>query len=408
MKPYQSVKILIKNHFLKRKLKKAGKTFDFSNLKTKPNSVLIIDNHIPEFNKDSGSRRLFELIKLMLNNDVGVFLLADLKEYKYRSDYIEAYKDLGVYVYEPCLDENNILITKERFIKKIAHHLQFAWLHRPTIFDKYYDTIKNTNQNCKCIFDMVDFHYLRLIREYELHKDHKLKKEAEAFLTIEIDNCKKADTIIAISQNDKEILKQYYSDDSKIKVIGNVHQFIKKTDDFLPFQKRKQLLFLGGFKHVPNVDAVKHLKDDIMPLVWKQDPEIEVVIVGSYPSQDILDLSSSKFMVKGFVDDVSIYFKQSRLFVAPLRYGAGVKGKIGQSFEWSLPVITTDVGIEGFDVSPFYEDMIANTPETFASKLLEMFNNEKLWNKVSNHAEDILKPFSLQDINATLKTVLNC
>ena len=406
MKPYQILKIYVKHYFLKRKLKKEGKTCDYSQIKTKSNSVLIIDNRIPEYNKDSGSRRLFELIKLMINNNVNVFLLADLKEYKYRSDYIQTFKELGVHVYEPCLDENNQLLTKERFIKKIAPHIHFAWLHRPTIFDKYHRIIKKANHQCKCVFDMVDFHYLRLKREYELYNDESLKKQAESFLTLEIDNCKKADTIIAISENDKQVLKQYYDDDSKIEVIGNVHQFMKKTDDFLPFNERNKLFFLGGFYHEPNVDAVLHLKNEIMPLVWKENPEIEVVIIGSYPPQEILDLDSNKFEVKGFVDDVSKFFRQCRLFVAPLRYGAGVKGKIGQSFEWSLPVITTDVGIEGFDVSPYYEDMIANTPETIASKIVELYSNENLWSNISNHTEEFLKPYSLKDINTTLKSVL--
>lgn len=375
-------------------------------LKVKPNAVLIVDNHIPEFNRDSGSRRLFELIKLMLSNDMSVFLLADLKEYKYKSDYIETYRNQGVYVYEPFLDEHNTLITKARFIQKIAPSLRYAWLHRPTIFDKYYTAVKSANAKCKCIYDMVDFHYLRLIREYELNKKSNLKKDAEAFLSLEINNCKKADTVIAISENDKASLKAYFKEDNKIEVIGNVHQYIEKEDGFKPFDTRKQLLFLGGFKHLPNVDAVIYLKQEIMPLVWKNDPNIDVVIVGSYPPQEVLDLHSDKFIVKGFVEDVSEYFKHSKLFVAPLRYGAGVKGKIGQSFEWSLPVITTDVGIEGFDVSPFHDDMIGNTPEDFASKILKIYNDETLWNDISDHSKVILKPFSLQGIDTVLKSVL--
>lgn len=404
---FQNLKISVKNHFLKQRLKKQGKIVDFKNLKIKPNSVLIIDSLIPEFNKDSGSRRLFELIKLMLASDRDVFLMADLKEYKYRSDYIQAFKDQGVHVYEPCLDEQNTLITKKRFIEKIGPQVQFAWLHRPIVFDKYYSVVKKSNQNCKCIYDMVDFHYLRLIREYELNKDNSLKAEAEVFLKMEIGNCNKADIIIAISQYDKTALQEHYSDDSKIEVIGNVHQFIEKPTDFPSFKDRSGVLFLGSFRHPPNKDAVLFLKNDIMPLVWNKNPEIEVVIVGSYAPQEILDLNSDKFVVKGFVNDLTECFKHSRLFIAPLRYGAGIKGKIGQSFEWSLPLVTTDVGIEGFDVSPYYDDMIANTAELFASKILELYENEDLWNKVSSHSETILKPFSLDDINRTLRTVLN-
>lgn len=403
---FKYIKTAIRHYFLKRKLARQNIHFDLRSIQFQKKNVLIIDSVIPEYDKDSGSRRLLELIKLMRQNGVGVFLMADKKEYKYPTDYIRAFEELGVIVYQPSLDSQGRLITKTIFIDSIAPKLQFAWLHRPDVFEKYHAKIRKANHNCQLIFDMVDFHYLRFFREWEQSGNPKLKEEAESHLQVELQNCKNADHIIVISETDKASLKRHFAEDTKMKVIGNIHEFIEKDRSFQPFSERKNLLFVGGFKHLPNVDAVKFLHNDIMPLVWQRHPEISVVIVGSYPTEDILKLDSERFVIKGFVKEIESYYKETRLFIAPLRFGAGIKGKIGQSFEHSLPLVTTDVGAEGFDFSPFKEQMVASSAAELANKIIDLYTDESLWNRVSKHSETVIKPFSIAHIENQLKTLL--
>ena len=182
---YKKIKTYFKNLKLKKKLIKQEAFFKLEDYTFKSHNVLIVDEIIPEYNKDSGSRRLTEIIKLFIKNDVGVFLLADLKQYKYHSTYINYFKSLGVNVYEPKVEANK-LVTKELFIKKIAFKLNTAWLHRPNIFYTYHDLIKTCNPNTKLVFDMVDFHYVRFMREFELSKNKYSKSEANKFLKIEL------------------------------------------------------------------------------------------------------------------------------------------------------------------------------------------------------------------------------
>lgn len=404
---YRKTKAIFKNYILSKKLKKEKRFFDYKNLKFKSKNVLIIDEIIPEYNKDSGSRRLTEIIKLLLKNDVAIFLLADLKQYKYKSDYINKFKELGVNVYEPCIDENGNLLTKELFIKRIAPKINVAWLHRPTIFNKFNNLIKSENPDVKLVFDMVDFHYVRLMREYQLHKDENLKKEADKFLKIELDNCKKADAIIAISITDQALLKQHFNEDKKVTVISNIHQYIKKKGNFTPFKDRSDLLFVGSFRHQPNQDAVFYLRNEIMPLVWKSIPDLKITIIGSYVTQEIQELQTNTFKVVGFVDELLPYLQKSKLFVAPLRFGAGIKGKIGQSLEHSLPLVTTDVGAEGFDFGSQKEIMVANEKENIAQKIIDLYTTEKLWDKASASCEDILKPFSLLNTEKQVLKLIN-
>ena len=133
----KSLKNQFKTYLLTKKLKKNNILFNLSDFTFSDKNVLIIDEIIPEFNKDSGSRRLTEIIKLLLKNKVSVFLIADLKQYKYKSDYIQKFKDLGVNVYQPSIDQKGQLVTKEDFIKLITPKIEVAWLHRPTIFSPW-------------------------------------------------------------------------------------------------------------------------------------------------------------------------------------------------------------------------------------------------------------------------------
>ena len=406
---YKEVKTFIKNKLFYYKLKKEN-VLSFKASGASEKSVLIIDDNIPEFDKDSGSRRLLEIIKILLQNNVSVFLVGDIADYKYPSKkkYIEKYREIGVQVYEPSFDENGNIISKEDFIEQIALTINYAWLHRPTIFHQYHKMLKLLNKDICLIFDMVDFHYLRLIREWELNKKNtKRKKIAEDQLLVEIENCKASDKIIVISELDKEELKKHYPNDDKMVSIGNVHNFIEKETHFLPPSKRNKLLFVGGFNHKPNVDAVLFLKNEIMPLVWKEEPNLKVQIVGSYPPGKIRSLNSEKFHVVGYVEDISIYFKTARVFVAPLRYGAGIKGKIGQSFEYSLPVVTTDIGAEGFDFGKYADKMIVNDAKSIANKILKIYSDDKLWQSISDNSERIIKPFSKLENERKIKEILD-
>lgn len=392
----KSLKNQFKTYLLTKKLKKNNILFNLSDFTFSDKNVLIIDEIIPEFNKDSGSRRLTEIIKLLLKNKVSVFLIADLKQYKYKSDYIQKFKDLGVNVYQPSIDQKGQLVTKEDFIKLITPKIDVAWLHRPTIFSKFQSLVKTANPNIKLVFDMVDFHYVRLLREYELNKDEALKAEAEKFLKIELENCKNADVVIAISTTDKELLKQHFNTDEKVVLISNIHQHIDKSDNFNSFENRKDLLFVGSFRHDPNSDAVKYLKENVMPLVWKDIPDLKVNIIGSYITDEIEALASDKFKLLGFVDDLNAVINTTKLFVAPLRFGAGIKGKIGQSLEHSLPLVTTNVGAEGFDFGEQTNVMIANNAEAIAQKVIDLYTNKILWEEASNSCKTILEPFSLK------------
>ncbi|WP_163399121.1 glycosyltransferase family 4 protein [Flavobacterium fluviatile] len=403
---YKSVKLYFRLKLLAQKLKKEKKQINFiSDLQDK-NYVLIVDTKIPEYDKDSGSRRLTEIIKLLTDNQIGVYLLSDYKEYRYKLEYVSFFKEMGVVVYEPSLDNYGNLIKKNDFLKLILPKVTFAWLHRPDIFEKYYPIIKKYNPSIKVFFDMVDFHYLRFKRESELYGNAKIMKKAQKFLDLEINNCQKADKIIVISEMEKQNLKKYYDNDDKTIAIGNIHEYSKNIE-FKNFKDRKDLLFIGGFDHKPNIDAVQYLFGEIMPLLWKTKPDISINIIGSNVPLVIEQLNSEKFRILGYVEDVAPYFLNSKVFVAPLRYGAGIKGKIGQSLEYGLPLVTTHIGAEGFDFGKNEKLLVGNNKQEIVNSIISLYENEELWKQISDDSEKVIEPFSVFNIESKIMGLFN-
>lgn len=400
----KKIKQKIKNYFLYLKLKKQKVDYTFENIQE--NSLLIIDDKLPEYDKDSGSRRLDIIIDILLEKGIQVFLMADKKEYKYNTEYCEYYRSKGVQVYYPSIYQSKLL-TREMFLSVVLSKCKTVWLHRPLIFHKNYSTIRKINSKALLIYDMVDFHYLRMKREAQLKNDSKLDTLAQNFLKIELENCSNADVILAISKEDKSNLLSYYPNDSKIEIVGNIHQFINQNTNYLKFQDRKNLLFVGGFDHLPNRDAVVFLKSEIMPLVWQSIPNLEVNIVGSNATDEILSLQSDRFNIIGYVKDLSEYYNSHRLFIAPLRFGAGVKGKIGQSLEYGLPIVTTDIGAEGYDFGVFYDNCIANDPKDFSEKIVKLYQDENLWNNLTSYSEQVLSPFSYEATSNTIYKIVS-
>lgn len=404
---YKKLKHYIRKRKLEKKLGNGSVHLDFLDFDKTKKGVLIIDSIIPEYDRDSGSRRLFHIIKIMLKRGFNVFLMADTKEYRFKKDYCQTYRDMGAVVYEPTLNKNNKLIDHEKFIQLISPHIDFAWLHRPDVFYKYYTLVKKYSK-AKLVFDMVDFHYLRLRREWELSKNSSVEKVMNEYLEMELHNAEMAHVVAPITEEDKKELVPLLNNKAEMVVVGNIHQYKNENLGFKNFKQRVNLLFIGSFIHTPNLEAVKYLHDKILPILLKELPTLKIDIIGSYAPQEILELNSENFRILGFVEDISEYFNNARLFVAPLAFGAGIKGKIGQSLEFGLPLVTTEIGAEGFDFSPNEKMKIApiDNPEVFAKKIISLYTDENLWNQVSENSEEILEPFSLIKIEERVMEIL--
>jgi len=225
----------------------------------------------------------------------------------------------------------------------------------------------------------VDIHWVRFERAFNLQRRPELQEKALYYRTVEGINARCADLTLTVTDVDRKFFLDLDAG-LKIEVIPTIHETLPPEK---PFADRKDLMFIGGFYHQPNVDAVLFFAKDILPLIREKIPGVKFFVAGSNPPPEVRKLSGGDISVTGYVRDVRPFFESCRVFVAPLRYGAGMKGKIGQSMSYGLPLVTTTMGSEGMGLADGQNALIADSPGDFADAVTRLYTDEALWNRIS-------------------------
>jgi len=362
-------------------------------------TVLVIDSYMPSYDKESGSRRLFEILKIFKALDFQIIFAAD-NGYK-AEPYTSVLQDLEI---EVLYTQIGYGITIEQQIEQRLPLIDLAWICRPELNEKYGFLIKQNNK-IKVVYDTIDLHYLRLKRAWELNleKGQNSDREWHKMQTKELAMAHQADLTITVTDIEQRILQ--YQSVKNVAVVPNVHFPYQGT---IPsFEQRSGILFIGSYNHIPNVDAVKWLCQEIMPLVWQQQPDLKITLLGSNPSEEVKSLASDRVTVPGYINNVAPYFLSHKLSVSPLRYGAGMKGKIGQSLEYSLPIVSTEIGTEGMNLIPEQDIIEANNTKDFAEQILRLYHNSEIWQRLSGNSQKAIAPYSPEQIRPQLSKVIN-
>lgn len=371
-------------------------------------AILILEENMPKPDKDSGSRRLYEIIKILQKDEHRIILAVKNIEEQGDDFYIDFFRNIGVEVCKDYVNTKDEIVTVTEQVMETLSYVNVIWIFRPLGFDYWFKKIKNKISGKKIVYDMVDLHYLRMERENSfLVPTKKRKKETSYFRDMEYFAMEKADAVISISDEEKEIVSGQGIMRNKIFTVSNIHQRTKMGD--IKWSDRSGLLFIGGYYHMPNVDAVRFLYESIMPLVWKKNSLIQVKILGpDFPENLMQQYHSDRFQILGYQESVDDWFENARIFVAPLRYGAGVKGKIGQALEFGLPVITTPIGAEGMGLEDLVTASVSNgSAEDFAERILQLYDDEELWNQLHANSELPLSKFSIEAQGKNIRKLFN-
>ncbi len=389
----------IKKHFERKEKLKNLQSKDIVNINlydASQKTILFASRDFPAHDKESGANRLKELIFIYKELGYNCILFAP---HMFEDDtYVKFYQQHNVIVYIENNKYRNIYDFLSSFKK-----IDYVWFNGPLALNLFYKKMKAVLPSAKFIYDMVDIHFLRFKRAIELEPTRiSLKKNYKHFFRLETVVAPQLDYIIAISDKEKEIMSQY-ADKNKIITVSNIHYPKIDISERKNFSESKGITFIGSI-HEPNIDAVKFLYEKIMPIVWKTNPELEVSIIGNVAEK--LDLKLfPKFKFLGFVESIEEHFMNSKIMVAPLRFGAGVKGKIGQAFEYFFPVVTTDIGAEGMKLTDKKNVLIANDENSFAEAIIQLNNDQELWNTLSRNSVDSLRAFSPEEVKEKLKTL---
>lgn len=346
--------------------------------------ILAIDHYVPTFDKDAGSKSTFQYLKLFLRKGYVVKFVGD--NYGHEEPYTTVFQQMGIEVLYGRWYEENIL----SWIEENQKYIQFAYINRPHIAIKYMDFIRKKT-DIKIMYYGHDLHFLRELREYEVTGDPAHKKESEYMKKQELALIRTADMSYYPSYVERDVLHEIDGGLRVKAVCLNMFESFKEDIDF-DFAKRKGLMFVGGFAHHPNKDAVMWFVEEIWPLIRRQT-DIPFYIVGSKAPEEILALNGRDgIIVKGFVTDEELeeLYGSCQAVVVPLRFGAGVKGKVIEALYYGLPTVTTSIGAEGIEGAE-QALSVADTAEDFAEQTLAYCKDPELSAKTGRNAVAFVK-----------------
>ncbi|WP_218131736.1 glycosyltransferase [Nitrosospira multiformis] len=340
--------------------------------------ILVIDLRIPTPDQDSGSVRMFAILQLFKELKFCVTFISDSDAHL--PDYKEALQRQGIHVLQGYdAARSHLAATGGKY--------HFAFLSRPEVAFRYLPYVRAYALYCKVIYDTVDLHWVRFEREMQVSGNQALRDVIAKSKRVELFNLTCADLTMAITHEEKEQLL-IEQPDAEVAILPNIHALCPPRT---PFSQRSGLLFIGGFWHQPNVDAVMYFVAEILPRISEIVPDLVFYVIGSNMPDSIASLQSPNVQSLGFVPDVTPYFESCRIFVAPLRYGAGMKGKVGQSMSHGLPVVTSTIGAEGMGLAHEEHLLIADQPQDFADAVARLYQDELLWRKLSKSALSYLE-----------------
>jgi glycosyltransferase involved in cell wall biosynthesis len=364
---------------LRNKLKKIKDSYRIDNkLFDNPPTIIFISNFLPRFDKTSSDFRLFNILRILLANKCRIEYLYCAKTAD-DEKYAKALKGKIGLTYVP--------IGQQDYIKTIAEkNPDYVWITSLWRIDyvrfmaQLIKSLKQQHPSLKLIVDTMDFHYKEFLRKYEWTKNKDDLKLANEFLENEQNLYRTADTVVVISEEEKGDIQDKIMGISNCEVVPNIHDIL---DASRPYSGRRNICFVGQFGNKHNVDAVTYFLEEIFESILRKNPTVEFHVLG-YSSQKYKRVFNSPHVkVIGSLKNLDKALTYYKLFVCPMTYGAGMKGKIGGAIAAGVPIVTTSIGAEGFPVRDGKECFIADSPMEFGEKCNQCLNDPITWHNLS-------------------------
>lgn len=356
--------------------------------------ILVIDHYVPNYDKDAGGRCTFMYMKTFLDLGMKVTFIGD--NFAKIEPYTTILTQMGIEV----LYGDYCCIHWKEWMKDNLQYFDYIYLQRPHISIKYIDIVKKYGRG-KIFYFAHDLHHVRLHREYQLTGDEKALEESLKWEKIEMELFEKADVGHVVGSYEEKLLKDKFRNSFPNKPIRNIPLYIyDKLPDNInkDFSLRKDILFVGGFNHAPNIDAVQWFGKEIFPKLLEYCPDLKWHIVGSNAPLEIRDMEGENIILEGFVSDQKLeeLYRNCRLAVVPLRYGAGVKGKVVEAAYYQIPMVTTSIGGEGLDTESKAFVMEDDAAE-MASLIIRLYTDYEALREMSDAGETFIQKYFTAD-----------
>jgi glycosyltransferase involved in cell wall biosynthesis len=365
--------------------------------------VLVVDFRVPMWDRDAGSLRMFEILRSLLRLGYGVTFLPD--NFAPIQPYTRDLQRLGV---EVICGEVDLMSE----LADIGPRLTAAILSRPHAASRWLDSVREFAPSATVIYDTVDLHWVRESRRFALGKSDLSDQnglivvqgpKAAALHELELAMVRASDITFTVTEDERVRILSFVPD-AQVTIIPTIHEIAKYVP---PANGRNGVLFVGGFEHPPNVDAVTYLVREVMPRVWARMGDVSVTIVGGSAPRAVEELATSRVEVAGWVADLGPLLDSARAVVVPVRFGAGMKGKITQGLAAGLPVVTTPLGAEGLDGKDRQNMLIGDDAEALAERIVGVIEDDALWQSLSSGGQELVAAkCSLEVLDERLREAL--
>ena len=335
--------------------------------------ALVFEWTTPKPDKDSASLDTVNYIRML--QTLGFKVVFCPHDEDYVPHYMDALQQQGVEcLYYPYTD------NAKQHLQRFGASYDLVLLQRVHSAATEIDNVRKYCRKARVLFNTVDLHYIREARRAELEQSKTLAKAARHTRKLEFRVMRKASATIVISERERAIVKR---ECPRVRVAA-IPYIRPVADNIAPFRERRDILFVGNFKFTPNIDAVRYFLQDIWPQIRSEVPDAGFLVVGADMPEQLLALRTEGVRLLGYVEDLTSLLNRCRVTVAPLRFGAGIKGKIGTSLCHGVPCVATPLAAEGMDLTDRVEIMLGADPKTFAQAVIEIYRDEALWTRVSN------------------------
>ena len=333
-------------------------------------TVLVVDHYVPSYDKDAGSRSTWMYLQLMVELGYNVkFIGANFFPHQ---PYTSALQAQGIEVLVGEYMARNL----PAWLQENASNIDVVYIHRPHVAEQFLKQLSALKPRPKIIYFGHDLHFLRIEREFAVTAEPALVESARQWKARELAVFEAVDQV-------------YYPSRVEIDVIRGAAPQVKATaiplyvldahqEADYNWEEREDVLFVAGFNHSPNVDGLSWFVDQVMPLVWQDCPALKLHVVGSNAPPAVTALADERVLIHGYLsdEDLILQYAGARMVAVPLRFGAGVKGKVLEAMLYGLPLVTTPVGAEGLPDA----ESVFNVEETaagFAKAMVELNSGEK-------------------------------
>lgn len=342
---------------------------------------MFFDSEFPRLDQDAGSYAAIQEIRMFQALGCKItFVPLNMAYLARHTDYLQR---LGVEtIYLPYYSD----VTS--FLKARGTEFDVAYITRYGVAEQAIGPLRHFAPQARIVVNIADLHFLRAIRDAMAEPSEARFDAAVKVRDAELAALGQAELLLTYSTVEQAILTSHLPRGPKSAIVPWV---IESQPPKLPFAKRRDIAFIGGYRHTPNVAAVKFFADSVMPLLRAALPGVRFLVYGSHVPPEIEALERDDVVIKGFVQEVDEVFDNCRIFVAPLLSGAGMKGKVLDCIAAGVPSVLSPIAAEGIGLRDGFDAIIANRPEEWVAAITRIYNDEAAWNAMAENIQHLAR-----------------